>query len=149
VTSDSPPLDRARNVVRRFLEAASWKDRVGLIAVPGDPARRPFHQLLRAIIRTLRLRTIDWISSTTKPGLWGGGAAYFFFLTFANEVDGFPVMVMESNGEFRLDWNLYMEFRERAFQRFLEEQPEEPGRFGSFCNGSPTGRPTATRFRRR
>jgi len=127
VTSDSPPLDRARNVVRRFLEAENWKDRVGLIEVPGDPASvlaTYYKDHPDLAIENYRL---DFFHNESRPG--GGGSAYIFFLTFANEVDGFPVMVMERNGEYRLDWNLYTEFRGRSFQRFVEEMPKESAKF--------------------
>jgi hypothetical protein len=127
VTKDSPPLDRARDVVHRFLEAPSWKERVGLIEVSGDPAAALSSYYQNHADLPLTNYRLDYFHTETRPG--DNGAAYIFFLTYANETDGFPVMVMENRGEFRLDWDLFLEFRERTFQHFVEESQEKPGTF--------------------
>jgi hypothetical protein len=127
VTKDSPALDRARNVVRRFMEAQSWKDRVGLIEATGDPAAALSAYYQSHPDLPLTNYRLDFFHTETRPD--DTGAAYIFFLTYANETDGFPVMVTENRGEFRLDWDLFLEFRERSFQRFVEEFPERPGTF--------------------
>ena len=127
ITPSSDPRDRARNVVRKFLEAQSWKDRVGLVDASGDPgaALSAYYQSHPDLpISNYRL---DFFHNEPRPG--DTGSAYIFFLTFPDETDGFPVMVMENQGEFRLDWDLYLEFREKAFQRFVEDAPEKAASF--------------------
>jgi hypothetical protein len=113
--------------VRQFLEASTWRDRVSLVETEGDPEAvlSAFYQKNPDLpVKDYRL---DFFH--TDESAAGGVAAHIFFLTFANETDGFPVMVLERKGQFRVDWPLYVEFRERAFQRFVEEMPPTPGRF--------------------
>ena len=120
-------LGRARAAVRQFLEASTWRDRVSLVETEGDPEAvlSAFYQKNPDLpVKDYRL---DFFH--TDESAAGGVAAHIFFLTFANETDGFPVMVLERKGQFRVDWPLYVEFRERAFQRFVEEMPPTPGRF--------------------
>jgi hypothetical protein len=98
-----------------------------LIDVAGDPTAvlsAYYEKNADLPIKTYRL---DFFHE--EEGDAGKSAAYIFFLTLASETDGCPVMVLERDGEYRIDWSLYVEFRARAFQKFVEEKPAGAHRF--------------------
>ena len=66
----------------------------------------------------------------SEDGSDGRGAVYVFFLTFSDDLDGFPVLVREvENGSFRVDWDVYVEFRDRLFRGIVESRPSDPQAF--------------------
>lgn len=120
-------LEKARSVIREFLEAESWKGRVGLVEVEGDPTEALSRYYQRNPDIAVRNYRLDFFH--TEESAAAGATAHIFFLTLANETDGFPIMVLERNGRFRVDWGLYVEFRQKAFRKFVEDMPAGSARF--------------------
>jgi hypothetical protein len=125
--SEGTALERARKVIRAFLEAGSWKDRVGLVEVSGDPVSILSEYYQKNPDLPIQNYRLDFFHE--EEGGDGAASAFIFFLTFANDVDGIPVMVLKRGDGYRIDWDLYLEFRGRAFQRFVEEAPNDAMRF--------------------
>jgi len=121
-------LDRARKAVRRFLEAESWTERVPFVfegSAKQTEVRDYYQEHPDRPISDYRL---DFFHS--EAGGPGELSTYVFFLTLKDEKDGFPVMVKGREGErFGVDWDLYVEFKDRHFAKFVENRGEKPREF--------------------
>ncbi|MEM0969291.1 MAG: hypothetical protein AAGJ31_08085 [Verrucomicrobiota bacterium] len=127
VENDITPLEDARNVVRSFLEAKSWNERIpyiyGGVAIQTG-IRDHYQKHPDEAVKDYRLdyfhseRSIDGLSST-----------FIFFLSFPGKEDGLPILVRAKGGRVGVDWETYQEFQGQAFAKFAEEKPKEPADF--------------------
>jgi hypothetical protein len=123
---DEAGMERARAAVRKFLEASSWRERVDAVWTRGNAEEVLEAYYAQRPDLSVQHYRLDFFHRET---LADGSESFVFFLTYGGESDGFPVLVRGRGEDCRLDWDLFVEFRERTFQKFVEERPEIPGRF--------------------
>jgi len=120
-------LAAPRKTIQRFLQAATWEERLPYI-YRGEELQneiREYHQTHEdAAILDYRL---DFFHTEVNEET--GSDVFVFFLTFAQDQDGFPIVVIEKDGNHGLDWELFVEFRDRHFKTFVEEQSKSPESF--------------------
>lgn len=117
-------LDRARESIRRFLEAERWQERVPFI-FDGESRQTALREYFQSHPdRAVKDYRLDFFHSETGPE--GGSSIFVFFLTMEQEEDGFPVIVKSDRDgkKFGVDWDLHVEFKDRHFARFVEKKQE-------------------------
>lgn len=116
--------ERARDAIRRFLEADRWQERIPYIydgEAKQSVLRDYFQNHPDRAVKDYRL---DFFHS--ELGKDGTPSMFVFFLTMEREEDGFPVIVKSAadGKRFGVDWDLHVEFRDRHFAQFVEKKEE-------------------------
>ncbi len=120
-------LEPARKTIRGFLEAKNWEGRLRFVH-NGQGLRDQIQEYYASHVDLPFLDyRLDYFHTEPQPG--GQRKVYVFFLTFSNQQDGFPVIVVEENNILGLDWDLFVEFKDRHFQQFIEERQKTPRSF--------------------
>ncbi len=123
----SSKLAAPRKTIQQFLQAATWEERLPYI-YKGEELKskiRDYHATHEdAAILDYRL---DFFHTEVDEAT--GHSVFVFFLTFAGDQDGFPIVVIDQQGTYGLDWELFVEFRDRHFKTFVEEQRKAPESF--------------------
>ena len=120
-------LGKPRQAIQDFLQAASWQDRLKFIH-KGEEIRDQVGSYYQThddeSIVNFR---VDFFHNETHSET--GHEIFVFFVTFQGEADGFPVIVLEKDDTYHVDWELFVEFRDRHFKKFVEEKRTEPDNF--------------------
>ena len=120
----STALDRAKEAIRRFLEAEHWQERIPFI-FDGESKQSAIRDYFQnhpdKAVKDYRL---DFFHSEAAKE--GSPSMFVFFLTLAQEEDGFPVIVKSdrSGKKFGVDWDLHVEFKDRYFAQFVQKKEE-------------------------
>tara|TARA_R110002096_G_scaffold24760_6_gene77931 strand:- start:8161 stop:9321 length:1161 start_codon:yes stop_codon:yes gene_type:complete len=114
-------LEPARRAIRGFLEGENWEARLPYIHKGNEQRAEVAEYYANHVDLPFLDYRLDYFHTEPRPG---GRKVYVFFLTFSNQQDGFPVIVVEENQTLGLDWDLFVEFKDRHFQEFIEERDQ-------------------------
>lgn len=121
----SGQLIAPRNAVQNFLQSSNWSERLTHI-YKGEALREQISAYYSdhkdVAIRDYRL---DFFHNEEHDS---GANIFVFFLTL-EEQEGFPILVLEKDGKHLVDWELFIEFQDRRFKQFIEEQGKTPTSF--------------------
>lgn len=114
-------LEPARMTIRGFLEGENWEARLPYIYQGEDMRAEVESYYANHVDLPFLDYRLDYFHTEPQPG---GRKVYVFFLTFSNQQDGFPVIVVEEDQKLGMDWDLFVEFKDRHFQKFIEERDQ-------------------------
>jgi len=114
-------LGPPRKAVQDFFQADNWQKRAKFV-YNGDALQSKMAAYYKdqPDVGILNYRLDFFHTEQHEPTGYG---VFVFFVTFEGEPDGFPMIVVEKNNEYKVDWELFTEFKDRAFKQFVETKP--------------------------
>lgn len=120
--------NKALEGLKRFLSAATWKERLDYTQMPAQMQRKMQVYYASNPDGPVDVDEIHFLRHDESPEV--GKGAHTIFILFSRQWDyGFPVMVEESGGDARVDWLAFVEFKDDLLHKFLTSYMEGPIRF--------------------
>jgi len=120
-------LARTREVIDAFLRSATWKERLRYV-YNGDslaPAVEEYYKQW-PFVRTDRF-SLQFFS--VEESAVDGNPYWVYFVSTSDQDPGYPVLIRVEDGNLKIDWEIYAEFQDRHFARFLEGGIASPHTF--------------------
>ncbi|MEM9284235.1 MAG: hypothetical protein AAGA96_20650, partial [Verrucomicrobiota bacterium] len=118
------PLGKTHDVIDAFLRAPDWDTQLKY-AYQGDslrPAVEEYHEKW-PFQQTDRF-SLQLFSMELDPSV---GGPYWVYLVSTSDIDqGYPVIVRTEGGDLKVDWEVYSEFRDKHYVKFLEGSIASP-----------------------
>ena len=124
--ADPAVLQEPRAALQAFLAASGWKERLPLIQ--NGEALRPIIEEYYANHSDgpIKADSIDFLTSQPTPDEKG---VFFLFQVQVHDEHGFPVAVENMQGNYRIDWRSFVEFKDLLLPKFFERYSPDPATF--------------------
>lgn len=119
-------LIEPRKALEKFLSAATWRERIKYVQNPELTKSRMEHYYQSHADGPVKTDSVDYLTQTDTPD---GKSKVFVFRVYLPEGFGFPVSVEQFGNDYRVDWSLFVEFKDLALPKFFEKFSAEPATF--------------------
>lgn len=114
-------------VLQRYLAAESWLDRIPLTLKGSMEKARIRNYYANRETERISPQSIHLATVETKLD---SNLQFAIFSVRTSKIPrGFPVIVAEENGEFKVDWRIFAEFHDALLAKFISGWKEEPESF--------------------
>jgi hypothetical protein len=120
------PLAGARETLEAFLNSPNWKQRIKYVKLAKDVAPIMAEYYQENADGPTKIDSIDYLTSGTLPD--GQGKLNVFHVAVEGK-PAFPVVVEEGPDGNKIDWQIFVEFKDLRLPRFFEKFSEKPGEF--------------------
>lgn len=125
--SNASPLGKTHDLLDAFLRAPDWESRVPYI-YQGESLRPAMEEYYRKRPFTPYDRfSLQLFQMEPDPEL--GGPYWVYLVSTSDRDQGYPVIIRVEDGNLKVDWEIYSEFEDRHFARFLEGSIGSPQTF--------------------
>lgn len=121
------PLAGVGRALDSFLRAKTWKDALPYIYRGEELASRVEDYYKEHEYEPLGNFSRQLFQIEEDPEM--DGPYWVYLISMSPEDQGFPVIVREEDGEKKVDWEMFAEFRDRSFARYVEEGRAEKSTF--------------------
>lgn len=120
-------LVRTREAIEAFLKAPDWEARSEM-SYQGRSLRPAIEEYYKKWPYSIADRIMLQLFKIEDAG--DGSDPYWVYLVSSNEEDlGFPIVVRVEEGNLKVDWEIYAEFQDRHFAKFLSGEIASPHTF--------------------
>lgn len=126
--SEEDRLTEQRAAIDRFLAAKTWEERLPLIYEGDDLRERVKAHYASHPDGPVKAVRAQWFDMDEVPAD-GSDPFYAFYLSIEGTEGEFPIVVRKRGGKFLVDWELFVECKDRLFTRFRDSQEAGPRSF--------------------
>lgn len=127
-TASQEPFDQAKVALEKFLAQPSWKDRLPHI-YEADRLRSRIEAYYRTAPDGPIAQSVSKFFDMDENPADGGDPFYAFYLFLEGVETEFPVVVRKTGEGYKVDWELFVECKDRLFTEFRDGQSDGPATF--------------------
>lgn len=125
--SETSPLGKTHDLLDAFLRAPDWQAQIPYI-YQGESLRPVIEDYYKKFpFASFERFSLTLFQLEDDPEM--GGPYWVYLVSTSDTEQGYPVIVRVENGNLKVDWEIYSEFQDRHFARFLEGSIASPGTF--------------------
>jgi len=128
---DATGIAGTREIIKAFLEAANWSERVKYI-YQGESLRPALEEYYKKWPDT-KLDRYSLQFYEIERNAEVGGPYWMYFMSTSDNEDGIPIIVRVEDGNLKIDWEIFSEFQDRHFAKFIEGGIASPHTFRLVC----------------
>lgn len=123
-TSPDDLLGQTHDLLDAYLRAPDWESRMKYV-YQGDSLRPSIEQYYQKWAFK-RFGTFSKDLFQMEPDKTMGGPYWIYMISTNDNDSGFPIIIREEDGLLKVDWEVYAEFKDEHFVKFLEGDISSP-----------------------